>query len=362
MAEDGRNGHYGSVSLDGPLGKGLKKSLGIDTRYSVLDIIPAKEFLYVFTDSVGNAKRVSRFYQKFASGIEASAGVISKIKIVLLPDKSVGKLTKGVCHVGVAPVRKSNDSTGEQITQVLYGESFDTLQIAGDWIRVRLNADGYIGWVSADQVTLFDENSFYQYRSLQRKYVAKKEVSLFEQAKDHSSVIREAVFGSALAITGERGGFFEVKLPDGPSAYVEKSGIRDFSPVRGPSVKKLINMARAFQGTSYVWGGRSAKGFDCSGFVQTVFRFNGIELPRDSDRQFTVGEPLGNDLRSLRPGDLLFFSYGNRKVSHVALYIGEGRKFIHSSGYVRINSLDPMRNSFNEKLYSTFIGACRIAQ
>ncbi len=153
-----------------------------------------------------------------------------------------------------------------------------------------------------------------------------------------------------------------MRLPDGIIAYAEKAGIAHSVPPRTFSVKSLLDTAKCLQGTSYVWGGRSTKGFDCSGFVQTVFRSNGIALPRDSDKQFAAGKFVGRNLRSLQAGDLLFFSYDGKKVSHVALYIGEDKKFIHSSGFVRVNSFDPKRDDFNEKLYLAFIGARRVAQ
>jgi cell wall-associated NlpC family hydrolase len=354
MADDDRHGHCESIDSIGLFKKRLKKSLRIDVRYSVLDFKNAKDFLHIFTDSIPNAIRISRVFGKEPAKF--------KIRVVLLPDKSVGKLMKGICHVGVAPVRKSNDSSSEQVTQVLYGESFDTLQIAGDWIRVRLHADGYIGWASANQVTLFSEEELSEYRSLSKAYVAEKILPLFEKPRRNSLALREAVFGSVLAVVGYRGNFLKVKLPDGLSAYAERAGAANLSPVKNFSVKNLLATAHSFQGTSYVWGGRSTKGFDCSGFVQTVFRSNGIELPRDSGEQFAAGKSVGKNLRSLRPGDLLFFSYDGKKVSHVALYIGEDKKFIHSSGFVGINSFDPKRDDFNEKLHSTFIGACRVAQ
>ncbi|MFZ1081754.1 MAG: C40 family peptidase [Candidatus Kryptoniota bacterium] len=362
MADDDRHGHYESTDAIGLFEKGLNRSLRIDARYSVLDFKRTKYFLHIFTDSVANAIRISRVYRKESADVSTLPNASFKIKVALLPDKSVGKLIKGMCHVGVAPVRKSNDSSSEQVTQVLYGESFDTLQIVGDWIRVRLRADGYIGWVSVNQVTLFSEEEFGKYRSLSKVYVTEKILQLFEKPRRNSPALREAVYGSELAVVGNHEEFFEVKLPDGSSAYAEKTGVVNFSPVEKLSVKNLLNMAHSFQGISYVWGGRSTKGFDCSGFVQTVFRSNGVELPRDSGEQFRAGKSVGKNLRSLQPGDLLFFSYDGRKVSHVALYIGEDKKFIHSSGYVRVNSFDPKRDDFNKKLYSIFIGACRIAQ
>lgn len=360
MAEDGKHGP--SSSIPTRIGKTsglyelfeerLKKSLGVDPRYSVLDFESSKNYLHIFTDSIPNAIRISRVYRKESPGF--------RIKVVLLPDRTVGEFTKGICHVGVAPVRREDDPASEQVTQVLYGETFDSLQVADDWIRVRLHADGYIGWVSSNQVTLFDESDFCEFQALPKVYVIEKVLSLLERPNRNSSAHRESVYGTALSIVGRRGKFLEVKLPDGSVAYAEESGVKDSSFVRDFSLKGLLDTANRFQGTSYVWGGRSAKGFDCSGFVQTVFRLNGVELPRDSSVQFSAGKFVGKKLRNLQPGDLLFFSHDGSKISHVALYIGKNKKFIHSSGFVRVNSFDPRRKDFNEKLFATFVGACRV--
>ena len=56
---------------------------------------------------------------------------------------------------------------------------------------------------------------------------------------------------------------------------------------------------------STVWGGTSPKGFDCSGFVQYVFRASGISLPRTAAEQYKLGTPVSRD--KLKPGDLVFF-------------------------------------------------------
>jgi cell wall-associated NlpC family hydrolase len=285
---------------------------------------------------------------------------IFKIRVVLLPDRSVGNFKKGICHVGVAPVRKSNDSSSEQVTQVLYGESFDALRNLGDWLRIRLHADGYIGWVSSNQVTLFTEKEFDKYRSLPKVIVVEKVLRVLERPDTHSVALREAVVGTELAVVGNHNSFLEVRLPDGLSAYVEKSGVSLSSHKRGCSWKNLHETARSFQGTSYVWGGRSAKGFDCSGLVQTVFRLNGVDLPRDADLQFTAGKFMGKAFNGMRPGDLLFFSSKGDKINHVGIFLGRNREFIHSSGFVRINSLDPRRKNFDKRLFACFVGACRV--
>ena len=103
-----------------------------------------------------------------------------------------------------------------------------------------------------------------------------------------------------------------------------------------------VETAGRFIGTRYRWGGASpADGFDCSGFVQYVFRQQGIELPRVSRDQARAGTELPTDLTGLEPGDLLFFAQSGPSIDHVAIYAGDGR-IVHSSrsGYgVRYDEL-----------------------
>ncbi|MCX8084081.1 MAG: NlpC/P60 family protein [Calditerrivibrio sp.] len=103
--------------------------------------------------------------------------------------------------------------------------------------------------------------------------------------------------------------------------------------------EQIINTAMNYLGTPYMRGGNSEDGFDCSGFVQTVFRLNGIELPRTSKEQFAKGDTIRDELRR---GDLVFFKINGKNISHVGIYIGDG-KFIHAprvNQKVRVEDLD----------------------
>lgn len=94
---------------------------------------------------------------------------------------------------------------------------------------------------------------------------------------------------------------------------------------------EVIDTAKGFLGTKYVWAANGPNCFDCSGFTKYVYKQNGITLPRYSGHQAKVGTKVSFD--ELEKGDLVFFDTEHKfrgKVNHVGIYIGNG-KFIHAS-------------------------------
>jgi cell wall-associated NlpC family hydrolase len=105
-------------------------------------------------------------------------------------------------------------------------------------------------------------------------------------------------------------------------------------------------------GTPYKSGGTTAKGFDCSGFTSYVFAKMGIDLPRVSSDQATVGTKVAK--ADLIAGDLVFFdtSGGNNgAISHVGIYIGDG-KIVHAS-VSRGVVVDKLDSSYYKPRYVT---------
>lgn len=114
----------------------------------------------------------------------------------------------------------------------------------------------------------------------------------------------------------------------------------------------LTRDAMRFIGTPYVFGGTSAGGFDCSGYVQHVFAMLGLRLPRTADAQYAAGRRISG---SMRPGDLVFFQTYATGPSHVGIYLGHDR-FIHSS-----SSMGVIVSSLRDSYWSArYLGAKRV--
>ena len=94
----------------------------------------------------------------------------------------------------------------------------------------------------------------------------------------------------------------------------------------------IVQMAKAQVGTRYVLGGESPdKGFDCSGLIQYVLAALNLQVPRTAKQQAKVGLAIKRDTSRLLPGDILTFAKGKKaKISHVGIYVGDGR-YIHAS-------------------------------
>lgn len=112
-----------------------------------------------------------------------------------------------------------------------------------------------------------------------------------------------------------------------------------FSSSGSASGSSIINTAMNYLGVPYVWGGSTPSGFDCSGFVQYVFKKNGVSLPRTAASQSGVGTSVSR--ANLQPGDLVFFSNGGG-ISHVGIYIGNGNMVHapHTGDVVKVTSIN----------------------
>jgi cell wall-associated NlpC family hydrolase len=117
--------------------------------------------------------------------------------------------------------------------------------------------------------------------------------------------------------------------------------------------KEIVETAEGFVGLPYQWGGSSAEeGFDCSGLTRAVYQLNGLNLPRSSRDQYSIGAPV--ERTEVAKGDLVFFATkGRERISHVGVYAGDDR-FIHASGKGKIIRVD----SLSDRYYvARYVGA-----
>lgn len=131
-------------------------------------------------------------------------------------------------------------------------------------------------------------------------------------------------------------------LGSGVGAGTGVGGVPPAGPVTGgssPAGQAVIEAAKVHLGVPYLWGGTDPeKGFDCSGLIQAAYRDIGVELPKWSRHQATMGVEVPSIDEAL-PGDILYFG---RPVTHVALYAGDGQ-MLHAprrGEVVKIESID----------------------
>jgi cell wall-associated NlpC family hydrolase len=124
------------------------------------------------------------------------------------------------------------------------------------------------------------------------------------------------------------GRWLEVWLADGRTAWIQRGDV-SLNP-RPLSIEQTIDLAKRFLGFTYLWGGTSSFGFDCSGFTQMLVGRRGIVMPRDADLQAAWAGVVPVKRSKLQAGDLLFFGESSQKITHTGMYIGHGQ-FIHDS-------------------------------
>lgn len=218
-------------------------------------------------------------------------------------------------------------------SQAIYGSSVKILEFPScGWLKLRL-PDGVIGWVQSSDVVQDQGGKRRPVKNLFAHIYREPDVESFPP-------LLTLPYGAKVKIVDDRKSrWIEVELLDRRRAWIQRGDL-DFYP-RMKSMEEMLKFSQKFLNLPYTWGGSSSYGFDCSGFIQMLYREIGIFLPRDSCDQAMSDQLVGVEKKDLQPGDLVFF--GREKVNHVGLYLG-GERFIHSgtmeSPILQITRLD----------------------
>ena len=253
----------------------------------------------------------------------------------------------------VVDVRRDPEHSSELLTQAIMGEMMVRLDSRGDWYLVMLD-DGYHGWVRSWNVGEFPGETVGSYAEKADSMVSASVAYVLSEPKAGSLPVSDITAGTRVVTGDITGGYVEIELPGGRRGFIEAGSLEGLP--EGPAAREAVTgRASRFLGIPYIWGGTSAKGFDCSGLVKRVFRMEGVETQRDADQQSVTGAPVETSSGMIPEGALLFFGEGGR-ITHVAISLGEGR-FIHSYGDVRVNSLLGGDPAYEEKLGRIFLFA-----
>jgi cell wall-associated NlpC family hydrolase len=222
----------------------------------------------------------------------------------------------GICTLSNIPLRKEASSRSEIVSMLLFGETFTILSQDPEWTQITTISDEYTGWISTKQCTLLEG-----------------EVASMEPATGYPFTILNSDAGIIMAPFGSL-------LPNyqNEQCRINNTTYTILNKHTSPAFDTIAAIAKQFINTPYLWGGRTAFGIDCSGFMQVVYRSVGKQLPRDSDQQAETGTVV-SFLEEVKTGDLAFFDNEEGKITHVGMML-DPHHIIHASGKVRIDPID----------------------
>ena len=238
----------------------------------------------------------------------------------------------------IAPMHEEPRVASQQVSQQLAGHDVDAMDMEGDWVRAR-GQDGYEGWIHTgflERVPADDSSS----RLISLGCVTETSGE-FRRTLPLRSILRadeNVLDGDAVSASEAR-----LLFPLDPAAIARTARER-------------------FRGTSYVWGGVTPWGADCSGLVQSSFALHGKVLPRDAWQQAELGTRVEGDFAALEPGDLLFFTdRADRKITHVGIAQGPNEMVHLALGRGGYRHEDLMSNdAYVVKLRERFLFAKRL--
>ncbi|MBA3675196.1 MAG: C40 family peptidase, partial [Chitinophagaceae bacterium] len=236
-----------------------------------------------------------------------------------------------MCCVPVSALRKEPSHKSEIVSQLLFGECCMPIEHSADnqptgqtgWIKVKCTYDNYEGWCLLSHIVeISKEESLQNGDELTGDWINELEYNGEKMYVPLGCPI------NSLAISKGFLGSISVK-------YIGKAWEPEAAKINCQTIEEI---AYKFLNTTYLWGGKSVFGIDCSGFCQTVYKFLNIKLPRDAWEQAEKGETI-TSLEESVCGDLAFFDNEEGRITHVGIILNP-REIIHSSGKVRVDKID----------------------
>ena len=227
----------------------------------------------------------------------------------------------GICNLSVIPLRAEPNDRSEQVSQVLFGETFEITEWKDNWVKIITSMDGYPGWIGRLQFSMLGHLAYKRIRQTPPP-ITHRPVTQAWKIANNSILYLPA--GSSLAFL------------EGTTCRVGEERFEIIGEIG--ETENLAVTATSYLNAPYLWGGRTHFGIDCSGFTQAVFRSQGISLLRDASMQVEQGYAI-NSLYEAKLGDMAFFENADGKIVHVGIMLNN-EKIIHASGKVKIDTID----------------------
>ncbi len=241
-------------------------------------------------------------------------------------------------------------------SQALMGDIVEVLDKKDYWVKIKTD-EPYVGWVNELGLRYVGEKELNKYKKAKKLICIKNYSHIYSKPSTKSRIISDFILGNRVWAVSKKGklvkkrGFYKIKIGGKKFAYVKAKDVKRYKEKKAKNFySNLVKTAYRYMGVPYLWGGKSIKGVDCSGFISNIWYLNGVKLPRNASQQAQLGEEViiynkeGEIFcDNLKAGDLLFFGKKGEngekdKINHVAMYL-KNSKFIHASQLVRINSL-----------------------
>lgn len=329
----------------------LKKTIAPDGRTAIWDVNTTMQNGVVTLYGKVDSNRLNEAIENALNG----AGVKFNNNLIVL--ENMPEKPWALVKLSVASLRTAGRHSAEMATQGIMGMPLQVLDRDDDWYRVRM-PDDYIAYVPGNSLIRIDNARFEEWKKAKRYIVTVYQTRLVSEPKGDATV-SDLVMGNILEYKGEQGKWVRLATPDGREGYVEKSEVEELAKwaKQDFNAAQIEATAHRMMGSGYLWGGTSTKLTDCSGLAKVSYFSNAIILQRDASQQALTGEIIkADEWQQAQTGDLLFFGTQSGRVTHVAIYLRDG-KYIHCSGQVKINSVDPADPDY---LTTPFLSISRI--
>ncbi len=221
----------------------------------------------------------------------------------------------------IIPMRNEPNHRSEMVSQLIFGEKFKVLEETKEWFQILTFDDNYIGWVIKNMVFIADLD----FQSQLIWQPSNSCIRLYKNENTKFPLFKGIYFPYTSIIDNQL--IFEFEN------YKFKENVP-----KTEEIDTLSQFLLQFLNIPYLWGGKTIYGFDCSGFVQSVFKwFYKFNLPRDAYLQADLGQLI--EFQNIKNGDIAFFRNNNNKIIHVGIVL-ERNKIIHAATRVRIDNLD----------------------